>query len=62
LAYIVSNWILDAKSELNGYGFPFDREHLIFYKRLKTAKRIVKNLRNYNQKKGCVVTGSVTLV
>jgi hypothetical protein len=44
LAYIVSNWILDAKSELNGYGFPFDREHLIFYKRLKTAKRIVKDL------------------
>jgi hypothetical protein len=24
--------ILDANSELNGYGFPFDRSHLIFYK------------------------------
>lgn len=44
LAYILSNWILDANSELNGYGFPFDRSHLIFYKRLKTAKRIVENL------------------
>jgi hypothetical protein len=35
---------LDANSELNGYGFPFDRSHLIFYKRLKTAKSIVENL------------------
>jgi hypothetical protein len=24
LAYILSSWILDANSELNGYGFPFD--------------------------------------
>jgi menaquinone-dependent protoporphyrinogen IX oxidase len=44
LAYILSNWILDANSELNGYGFPFDRAHLIFYKRLKTARSIVENL------------------
>ena len=44
LAYILSNWILDANSELNGYGFPFDRSHLIFYKRLKTAKSIVEYL------------------
>jgi len=44
LAYILSNWILDANSELNGYGFPFDRCHLIFYKRLKTARSIVENL------------------
>ena len=44
LAYILSHWILDANSELNGYGFPFDRLHLIFYKRMKTAKRIVADL------------------
>ncbi len=44
LAYILSNWILDANSELNGYGFPFDRSYLIFYKRLKTARSIVANL------------------
>ena len=44
LAYILSNWILDANSELNGYGFPFDRSHLIFYKRLTTASGIVENL------------------
>lgn len=44
LAYVLCNWILDANSELNGYGFPFDRSHLVFYKRLKTARRIVENL------------------
>jgi len=44
LAYILSDWILDANSELNGYGFPFDRGHLIFYKRLKTARSIVTDL------------------
>jgi len=44
LIYILSNWILDASSELDGCGFPFDRFHLIFYERLKTAKKIVNNL------------------
>ena len=44
LAYILSHWIMDANSELNGYGFPFDRLHLIFYKRMKTAKSIVADL------------------
>jgi hypothetical protein len=50
LAYILSNWILDANSELNGYGFPFDRSHLIFYKRLKTAKSIVESLSDKKKK------------
>ena len=44
LAYILSSWILDSNSELDGYGFPFDRAHLVFYQRLKTAKGIVGNL------------------
>ena len=44
LAYILSNWILDSKSELDGCGFPFDRAHLVFYERLETAKSIVENL------------------
>ena len=44
LGYILFNWILDFSSELDGYGFPFDRFHLVFYKRLKMAKSIVDNL------------------
>jgi hypothetical protein len=43
-AYVLSNWILDADSELNGYGFPFDRSHLVFYKRLQTVRKIVAAL------------------
>jgi len=50
LAYILSSWILDANSELNGYGFPFDRSHLIFYKRLKTARSIVADLSTKKKK------------
>ena len=36
--YILCNWVLDSNSDLYGYGFPFDRAHLFFYKMLKTAK------------------------
>ena len=50
LSYILSNWVLDANSELDGYGFPFDRSHLVFYKRLKTAKNIVENLSTKKKK------------
>jgi hypothetical protein len=44
LSYILCKWILDSNSELDGYGFPFDRAHFVFYKRLKTAKSIVDGL------------------
>ena len=44
LAYALSNWILDANSELDGYGFPFDRAHLVFYQRVTMARAIVRHL------------------
>ncbi len=44
LVYILSNWILDANSELNGYGFPFDRAHHIFLKRLLAVKDVLSAL------------------
>ena len=44
LSYILCKWILDSNSELDAYGFPFDRAHLVFYKRLKTAKSILDGL------------------
>ncbi|MEA1927750.1 MAG: transposase [Candidatus Auribacterota bacterium] len=33
-AYSLIIWALDGKNQGNGYGFPFDRPHLIFAKRL----------------------------
>jgi len=44
LVHILSNWILDANSELNGYGFPFDRAHHIFFKRLLAVRDVLSAL------------------
>ena len=33
-AYLLIRWLFDYETELNGYGFPFDRGHLVFYKRM----------------------------
>jgi len=35
--YTLIQWLLDAKRQANGYGFPFDRTHLVFSKRLLQA-------------------------
>ncbi len=34
-AYLLIHWIFDYDSELDGYGFPFDRAHLAFYRRMR---------------------------
>ena len=36
-AYLIICWILEARNESNGFGFPFDRPHLDFYLRLQEA-------------------------
>ncbi|ETR68262.1 MAG: hypothetical protein OMM_04660 [Candidatus Magnetoglobus multicellularis str. Araruama] len=38
---VLINWIFDAPSQSNGYGFPFDRQHLEFYSRLKRIHKII---------------------
>jgi len=39
-AYAIIHWALDT-SKLEGYGFPFDCAHLMFYQRLKVLREIV---------------------
>ena len=39
-AYAMTHWTFD-KSELEGYGFPFDCPHLIFYQRLKKLRDLI---------------------
>ncbi len=39
-AYAMVHWIFD-KSQLQGYGFPFDCPHLIFYQRLKRLHELI---------------------
>ncbi len=36
-AYTLVSWVLDAESEGNGFGFPFDQSYLSFYQRLREA-------------------------
>ena len=42
VAYAMIHWVFDT-SELEGYGFPFDCPHLIFYQRLKVLRTIINN-------------------
>ena len=37
LAYAMIQWILSYADQLDGYGFPFDCPHLIFYQRLQAV-------------------------
>lgn len=43
-AYTLINWAFESQSESGGYGFPFDRPHLEFYRRLKTIHRLLTNI------------------
>ncbi len=36
-AYLSISWILEARNESHGFGFPFDRSHFDFYLRLREA-------------------------
>ena len=44
-AFSLIYWALDGKKQGNGYGFPFDRPHFVFVKRLKTIHDKLERLR-----------------
>ena len=50
-AYSLINWTLQGKSEGNGYGFPFDRPHLSFAKRIHSLADDIKTLKNVTPRK-----------
>ena len=43
-AYTLIHWAFDHRSQSNGFGFPFDRPHLDFFRRLQKAYGIAKDL------------------
>ncbi len=43
-AYTLIHWAFDHRSQSDGFGFPFDRPHLDFFRRLQKAYGIVKDL------------------
>jgi hypothetical protein len=44
-AYLMICWILEARNESHGFGFPFDRPHFDFYLRLQEAYPDLKELK-----------------
>ncbi len=40
-SYVMIHWALDTTEQLEGYGFPFDCPHFIFYQRLKVLYKMV---------------------
>jgi len=49
-AYAMIYWAFDTSDQLDGYGFPFDCPHLIFYQRLKSLHGFVTQ---YNASDSC---------
>jgi len=45
-AFALIHWLFDTSAQLNGYGFPFDLPHLLFYHRLKKVYALVEAIRN----------------
>lgn len=44
-AYLIIIWVMEARHESHGFGFPFDRSHLYFYRRLREAYPTLKELK-----------------
>jgi ribosomal protein S20 len=44
-AFALIHWAFDTSAQLNGYGFPFDRPHLLFYHRLKAVYTLLESIR-----------------
>ena len=42
--YALIHWIFESSHPSRGYGFPFDRQHLEFYRRLKTIHDLLQNI------------------
>jgi len=45
-AYVMIDWAFETSSQSGGYGFPFDRPHFEFYKRLKVLYSKMKQISN----------------
>jgi len=42
-AYAMIHWVFETSDQLEGYGFPFDCPHLIFYQRLKALHAFINH-------------------
>ena len=44
VTYLLIEWILDFAEESSGYGFPFDRERLVFIQRMQKVRTLIQAL------------------
>jgi hypothetical protein len=44
--YALIQWVFEYPRQSSGYGFPFDRPHLDFYRRLQNAHRLLEKIMN----------------
>jgi hypothetical protein len=44
-AYLIICWVLEAKQASHGFGFPFDRAHFDFYRRVQEADPALRGLK-----------------
>ena len=51
LCFILIHWCLDAKHSGNGYGFPFDRPHQVFYQRLMHTHKKLSQIKQMLENK-----------
>jgi len=42
--YTLIHWVFEYPSQSGGYGFPFDRPHLDFYRRLQKVHRLIRKI------------------
>lgn len=52
VCFIMIHWCLDAKHSGNGYGFPFDRPHMVFYQRLMQMHQKLIKIKQILENKG----------
>jgi hypothetical protein len=48
MTYALIHWIFDYPKESNGYGFPFDRAHLDFFRRLQKVHQLLGQIMDIN--------------
>ena len=61
VAFVMIQWILDAHHESGGYGFPFDRPHLVFCQRLKIAMTLLGQIKDRHLIEGNLA-GSIKII
>lgn len=48
--YALIHWAFDVSGEVHGYGFPFDRSHLVFYQRLQHLRQLFGRVKTITQR------------